>query len=128
MKKSRSVLAVTTGDVFFLSQMGCETVELSKSCTSTGNTLGVDLRRGRRRFSGTLQLPPLSWRQGERARTPERDPISRPTTLQLRTPPRIAITPVDQDRWVNLQRDEWGSVTTLDWGGGKGHGGWENGA
>eukprot|EP00062_Callorhinchus_milii_P023598 gi/632982630/ref/XP_007908242.1/ PREDICTED: cAMP-specific 3',5'-cyclic phosphodiesterase 4B [Callorhinchus milii] len=92
MKKSRSVLAVTTGD------MGCETVELSKSCTSTGNTLGVDLRRGRRRFSGTLQLPPLSWRQGERARTPERDPISRPTTLQLRTPPRIAITPVDQDR------------------------------
>uniref|UniRef100_A0A4W3J452 Uncharacterized protein n=1 Tax=Callorhinchus milii TaxID=7868 RepID=A0A4W3J452_CALMI len=101
MKKSRSVLAVTTGDVFFLSQMGCETVELSKSCTSTGNTLGVDLRRGRRRFSGTLQLPPLSWRQGERARTPERDPISRPTTLQLRTPPRIAITPVDQDSAIS---------------------------
>ncbi|XP_055498028.1 cAMP-specific 3',5'-cyclic phosphodiesterase 4B isoform X2 [Leucoraja erinacea] len=93
MKKSRSVLAVTAED------NGNDSPELglSKSYTSSGTTLGVDLRRGRRRFSGNLQLPPLSWRQGERAKTPERDSIPRPTTLPLRTPPRIAITPVDQD-------------------------------
>ncbi|XP_051867475.1 cAMP-specific 3',5'-cyclic phosphodiesterase 4B isoform X2 [Pristis pectinata] len=93
MKKSRSVLAVTAED------NGNESPEhgLSKSYTSSGTTLGVDLRRGRRRFSGNLQLPPLAWRQGERAKTPERDSIPRPTTLPLRTPPRIAITPVDQD-------------------------------
>ncbi|XP_072129978.1 3',5'-cyclic-AMP phosphodiesterase 4B isoform X2 [Mobula birostris] len=93
MKKSRSVLAVSAED------NGNEFPEhgLSKSYTSSGTTLGVDLRRGRRRFSGNLQLPPLAWRQGERAKTPERDSIPRPTTLPLQTPPRIAITPVDQD-------------------------------
>ncbi|XP_072430174.1 3',5'-cyclic-AMP phosphodiesterase 4B isoform X1 [Chiloscyllium punctatum] len=93
MKKSRSVLAVTTED------SGKDSPEygLSKSYTSSGTIIGVDLRRGRRRFSGNLQLPPLAWRQGERARTPERDSMPRPTTLPLRAPPTIAITPVDQD-------------------------------
>uniref|UniRef100_A0A3B1J2G6 Uncharacterized protein n=1 Tax=Astyanax mexicanus TaxID=7994 RepID=A0A3B1J2G6_ASTMX len=66
---------------------------LSESFTSTGCTLGVDLRRGRRRFSGNLQLPPLSWRQSERSRTPDEDIICRPTTLPFITPPRIDITP-----------------------------------
>ncbi|XP_078417422.1 3',5'-cyclic-AMP phosphodiesterase 4B isoform X1 [Cetorhinus maximus] len=93
MKKSRSVLAVTAED------NGKDSTDygLSKSYTSSGTIIGVDLRRGRRRFSGNLQLPPLAWRQGERAKTPERDSIPRPTTLPLRVPPRIAITPVDQD-------------------------------
>ncbi|XP_042559629.1 cAMP-specific 3',5'-cyclic phosphodiesterase 4B-like [Clupea harengus] len=57
-----------------------------------GSTLGVDLRRGRRRHSGTLQLPPLSWRQAERARTPDEDPVSRPSSLLFPSPPRINIT------------------------------------
>ncbi|GCC29893.1 hypothetical protein chiPu_0008336 [Chiloscyllium punctatum] len=126
MKKSRSVLAVTTEDTYgrrdyfawksafeiaylklvkfegnyqtFI-QSGKDSPEygLSKSYTSSGTIIGVDLRRGRRRFSGNLQLPPLAWRQGERARTPERDSMPRPTTLPLRAPPTIAITPVDQD-------------------------------
>ncbi|XP_069794455.1 3',5'-cyclic-AMP phosphodiesterase 4B-like isoform X2 [Narcine bancroftii] len=93
MKKSRSVLTVTAEDNI----NDCPEHGLSKSYTSSGTMLGVDLRRGRRRFSGNLQLPPLAWRQGERAKTPERDSIPRPTTLPLRTPPLIAITPVDQD-------------------------------
>ncbi|MGH0174336.1 UNVERIFIED_CONTAM: hypothetical protein FKN15_068421 [Acipenser sinensis] len=70
---------------------------LSKSFTSSANTLGVDLRRGRRRYSGNLQLPPLSWRQAERARTPEEEFIPRPTTLPFIIPPRIDITPVDPE-------------------------------
>ncbi|XP_059840366.1 cAMP-specific 3',5'-cyclic phosphodiesterase 4B-like [Hypanus sabinus] len=100
MKKSRSVLAVSAED------NGNEFPEhgLSKSYTSSGTTLGVDLRRGRRRFSGNLQLPPLAWRQGERAKTPERDSIPRPTTLPLQTPPRIAITPVDQDWYLIFRK------------------------
>uniref|UniRef100_A0A8C5HR47 Phosphodiesterase n=1 Tax=Gouania willdenowi TaxID=441366 RepID=A0A8C5HR47_GOUWI len=68
---------------------------LSESFTSC--TLGVNLRRGRRRFSGTLQLPPLSWRQGERSRTPDEETMSRPTSLPFGPPPRIDITPVDPE-------------------------------
>ncbi|KAL6458145.1 hypothetical protein MHYP_G00333750 [Metynnis hypsauchen] len=69
---------------------------LSESFTSSGCTLGVDLRRGRRRFSGNLQLPPLSWRQAERSRTPDEEIVCRPTTLPFITP-RIDITPVDSE-------------------------------
>uniref|UniRef100_A0A668VEH8 Phosphodiesterase n=1 Tax=Oreochromis aureus TaxID=47969 RepID=A0A668VEH8_OREAU len=70
---------------------------LSESFTSPSCTLGVDLRRGRRRFSGNLQLPPLSWRQGERSRTPDGEIMTRPTSLPFGAPPRIDITPVDPD-------------------------------
>ncbi|KAM6962593.1 leptin receptor [Aplochiton taeniatus] len=70
---------------------------LSESFTSPTCTLGVDLRRGRRRFSGNLQLPPLSWRQAERSRTPDDDLVARPTTLPFGAPPRIDITPVDPE-------------------------------
>uniref|UniRef100_A0A4W5JWA6 Phosphodiesterase n=1 Tax=Hucho hucho TaxID=62062 RepID=A0A4W5JWA6_9TELE len=60
-------------------------------------TPGVDLRRGRRRHSGTLMLPPLSWRQAERdlGRTPEEYAMARPTSLPFQPPPRIDITHVD---------------------------------
>lgn len=70
---------------------------LSKSYSASSNTLGIDLWRGRRCCSGNLQLPPLSQRQSERARTPDRESISRPTTLPLSTVPSIAITTY-QDR------------------------------
>uniref|UniRef100_A0AAX7UH78 Phosphodiesterase n=1 Tax=Astatotilapia calliptera TaxID=8154 RepID=A0AAX7UH78_ASTCA len=70
---------------------------LSESFTSPSCTLGVDLRRGRRRFSGNLQLPPLSWRQGERSRTPDGEIMTRPTSLPFGAPPRIDITPVDPE-------------------------------
>ncbi|XP_042369392.1 cAMP-specific 3',5'-cyclic phosphodiesterase 4B [Plectropomus leopardus] len=70
---------------------------LSESFTSPSCTLGVDLRRGRRRFSGNLQLPPLSWRQGERSRTPDDEIMARPTSLPFGAPPRIDITPVDPE-------------------------------
>uniref|UniRef100_A0A3B5LHE6 Phosphodiesterase n=1 Tax=Xiphophorus couchianus TaxID=32473 RepID=A0A3B5LHE6_9TELE len=70
---------------------------ISESFTSPSCTLGVDLRRGRRRFSGNLQLPPLSWRQGERSRTPDEEIMTRPTSLPFGAPPRIDITPVDPE-------------------------------
>ncbi|XP_024290934.1 cAMP-specific 3',5'-cyclic phosphodiesterase 4B isoform X1 [Oncorhynchus tshawytscha] len=87
MKKSRSVLAVTPGD---------ETKE-PPGVPLFGSTPGVDLRRGRRRHSGTLMLPPLSWRQAESdlGRTPEECVMARPTSLPFRPPPRIDITHVD---------------------------------
>uniref|UniRef100_A0A8C4VZG0 Uncharacterized protein n=1 Tax=Gopherus evgoodei TaxID=1825980 RepID=A0A8C4VZG0_9SAUR len=62
---------------------------LSKSYSTSSNMLGIDLWRGRRCCSCNLQLPPLSHRQSERAKTPDRDILSRPTTLPLLTPPRI---------------------------------------
>ncbi|KAJ7332625.1 hypothetical protein JRQ81_014805, partial [Phrynocephalus forsythii] len=65
---------------------------LSKSYSASSNTLGIDLWRGRRCCSGNLLLPPLSQRQSESARTPDRENISRPTTLPLLTLPSIAIT------------------------------------
>lgn len=76
---------------------------LSESFTSPSCTLGVDLRRGRRRLSGNLQLPPLSWRQGERSRTPDNEIIARPTSLPFGAPPRIDITPVDPEWWVGIR-------------------------
>lgn len=78
---------------------------LSKSYSSSSYTLGIDLWRGRRCCSGNLQLPPLSQRQSERARTPEGDGISRPTTLPLTTLPSIAITTVSQEWWVASDTD-----------------------
>ncbi|KAK6468842.1 cAMP-specific 3',5'-cyclic phosphodiesterase 4B isoform X2 [Huso huso] len=67
----------------------------SRSYTS-GSTLGADLRRGRRKLSGSLQVP--SCRPRDRARSPEiLDSVPRPTTLSLCIPPRIAITHADPD-------------------------------
>uniref|UniRef100_A0A7N4PIW8 cAMP-specific 3',5'-cyclic phosphodiesterase 4B n=1 Tax=Sarcophilus harrisii TaxID=9305 RepID=A0A7N4PIW8_SARHA len=94
MKKSRSVMTVTA-DENVKDYLECG---LSKSYSSSSNTLGIDLWRGRRCCSGNLQLPPLSQRQSERARTPDGDSISRPTTLPLLTLPSIAITTVSQER------------------------------
>uniref|UniRef100_H3B724 Uncharacterized protein n=1 Tax=Latimeria chalumnae TaxID=7897 RepID=H3B724_LATCH len=91
MKKSTSVLAMIADD----NDKDPSDCGFSNSYTST-NTLGIDLWRGRRRYSGNLQLPPLSWRQAERAKTPERESPSRPTTLPFHAAPRIAIT-VDHD-------------------------------
>uniref|UniRef100_A0A8C5A3R7 Phosphodiesterase n=1 Tax=Gadus morhua TaxID=8049 RepID=A0A8C5A3R7_GADMO len=97
MRKSKSVLSVSPNH---------DTKEppdcvLSESFTPPYSTLGSDLRRRRRRFSGNLQLPPLSWRQGERererSRTPDADFMARPTSLPFGAPPRIDITPVDPD-------------------------------
>lgn len=72
---------------------------LSKSYSTSSHALGIDLWRGRRCCSGNLQLPPLSQRQTEKAKTPDRDIVCRPTTLPLLTPPSIAITTY-QDWWV----------------------------
>ncbi|RVE73528.1 hypothetical protein OJAV_G00032260 [Oryzias javanicus] len=93
MRKSRSVLTVSPNND------GKEPTDCchSESFTSPSCTLAVDLRRGRRRFSGNLQLPPLSWRQGERSRTPDSEIIARPTSLPFGAPPRIDITPVDPE-------------------------------
>ncbi|XP_055738660.1 cAMP-specific 3',5'-cyclic phosphodiesterase 4B-like isoform X1 [Salvelinus fontinalis] len=89
MKKSRSVLAVSPGG---------DTNE-TLGVPLFGSTLGVDLCRGRRRHSGTLQLPPLSWRQAERdlSRTPEGDTMARPTTLPFHPLPQINIIHADPD-------------------------------
>ncbi|XP_071372504.1 3',5'-cyclic-AMP phosphodiesterase 4B-like isoform X1 [Centroberyx affinis] len=95
MKKSRSVLGVTPGD----------SEEPPAGQFSTGSTLGVELCKVHRRFSGNLQLPPLSWRQAERERdrgrslTPEEDTGTRirPTSLPIVSLPRIDITQADPD-------------------------------
>ncbi|KAJ8376229.1 hypothetical protein SKAU_G00068090 [Synaphobranchus kaupii] len=92
MRKSRSVLTVSPND----DSKDPPDCVLSESFTSPACTLGVDLRRGRRRFSGNLQLPPLSWRQAERSRTPDDEALPRPTTLPFITP-RIDITPVEPE-------------------------------
>ncbi|XP_069575573.1 3',5'-cyclic-AMP phosphodiesterase 4B-like [Brachyistius frenatus] len=97
MKKSRSAQGVTPDD---------ENKELPVGHISTGCTLGVEVCRVHRRFSGNLQLPPLSWRQAETERdrgrplTPEEDPVtrSRPTSLPIASLPRIDITQADPVR------------------------------
>uniref|UniRef100_A0A8C4GXG3 Phosphodiesterase n=1 Tax=Dicentrarchus labrax TaxID=13489 RepID=A0A8C4GXG3_DICLA len=69
------------------------------------HTLGVELCKVHRRFSGNLQLPPLSWRQAEKERdrgrplTPDEDPVTRtrPTSLPIVSLPRIDITQADPD-------------------------------
>ncbi|XP_029308998.1 cAMP-specific 3',5'-cyclic phosphodiesterase 4B-like isoform X1 [Cottoperca gobio] len=96
MKKSRSAQGVTPGD---------ENKEPTVAQMSTGSTLGVEVCKIHRRFSGNLQLPPLSWRQAEKERdrgrspTPEEDPVtrSRPTSLPISSLPRIDITEADPD-------------------------------
>ncbi|XP_026170109.1 cAMP-specific 3',5'-cyclic phosphodiesterase 4B-like [Mastacembelus armatus] len=97
MKKSRSAQGVTPGD---------ENTELAVGQFSAGNTLGVEVCKVHRRFSGNLQLPPLSWRQSEKERdrgkplTPEEDPVTRtrPSSLPITASlPRINITQADPD-------------------------------
>lgn len=83
-----------------------ENKEPSLGQVSTGSNLGVELYKVHRRFSGNLQLPPLSWRQAEKERdrvrslTPEEDPVTRtrPTSLPIVSLPRIDITQADSDR------------------------------
>ncbi|TRY97573.1 hypothetical protein DNTS_002605 [Danionella cerebrum] len=91
MRKSRSIHTVAPVDV-----------SKDLGCTSPGATLCVDLWRGPRRHSGTLVLPPLSWRQAEKARSPQEDLVSRPTSLGFITPPRINITPVPPESVARL--------------------------
>ncbi|XP_076018291.1 3',5'-cyclic-AMP phosphodiesterase 4B-like isoform X2 [Genypterus blacodes] len=94
MKKSRSAQGVSPGD---------ENGEPPTGQFSTSCTLGVDVCKIHRRFSGNIQLPPLSWRQAEKERdrgppiTPEEDPVtrSRPTSLPIVSLPRIDITQPD---------------------------------
>ncbi|XP_074544264.1 3',5'-cyclic-AMP phosphodiesterase 4B-like [Halichoeres trimaculatus] len=96
MKKSSSAQGVTPGD---------ENKEPSVGQFCSGSTLGVELFKVHRRFSGNLQLPPLSWRQAEkesyrgRSLTPEEDPVTRtrPTSLPIVSLPRIDITQADPD-------------------------------
>ncbi|XP_038560789.1 cAMP-specific 3',5'-cyclic phosphodiesterase 4B-like [Micropterus salmoides] len=96
MKKSSSAQGVTPGD---------ENKEPPVGQFSTGSTLGVEVCRVHRRFSGNLQLPPLSWRQAEKDRdrgwslSPEEDPVTqiRPTSLPIASLPRIDITQADPD-------------------------------
>ncbi|XP_056453700.1 cAMP-specific 3',5'-cyclic phosphodiesterase 4C-like isoform X1 [Gadus chalcogrammus] len=108
MKKSRSVQGVTPADE---SKAASGTQHL---LLASSQTLGAELRRVHRRFSGNLQLPPLSWRQAERDKerewgrpqTPEECPgeeeeeggraAGRPTSLPI-PPPRIDITAADPD-------------------------------
>ncbi|XP_072346876.1 3',5'-cyclic-AMP phosphodiesterase 4B-like isoform X1 [Scyliorhinus torazame] len=89
MKKSRSVLSVNAEDK---TKETLDVGRCSRSYTSS-SMLGMDPRRGRRTFSGTLQVP--QWRT--RSRSPEVDRFQRPTTLPLLIPPRIAITHADQE-------------------------------
>ncbi|KAL4635025.1 cAMP-specific 3',5'-cyclic phosphodiesterase 4B isoform X1 [Arapaima gigas] len=109
MRKSRSVLMVSPNND------GKDDTDCSpsESFASPTCTLGVDLRRGRRRYSGNLQLPPLSWRQMERPRTPDEDFIPRPTTLSFVAPPRIDITPVDPEGF-NVENGPSTSCSPLD--------------
>ncbi|XP_020795243.2 cAMP-specific 3',5'-cyclic phosphodiesterase 4B-like isoform X1 [Boleophthalmus pectinirostris] len=97
MRKSRSAHGVTPGE---------ESKEPSPGPVPSGSSLGVDLLyKVHRRFSGNLQLPPLSWRQAEKERdrarpvTPDEDPVtrSRPTSLPIASLPRIDITQADSD-------------------------------
>ncbi|NWU93512.1 PDE4B phosphodiesterase, partial [Upupa epops] len=68
MKKSRSDMAVTAEE----NSLEYQESGLSKSYSASSNTLGIDLWRGRK-CSGNLQLPPLSQRQTDKAKTPDRD-------------------------------------------------------
>ncbi|KAK7944789.1 hypothetical protein WMY93_000517 [Mugilogobius chulae] len=91
MRKSRSAHGVTPGE---------ENKEPSPGPVPSGSTLGVDLCKVHRRFSGNLQLPPLSWRQAEKERDrTDENPVtrSRPTSLPIASLPRIDITQADPD-------------------------------
>uniref|UniRef100_A0A671MPB7 Phosphodiesterase n=2 Tax=Sinocyclocheilus anshuiensis TaxID=1608454 RepID=A0A671MPB7_9TELE len=71
--------------------------EYPESEAEEGAASGVELFQVRRRSSRNLQLPPLVFRQAEQHdwNSKETEPIARPTTLALRTPPLIAITSAD---------------------------------
>ncbi|XP_070701938.1 3',5'-cyclic-AMP phosphodiesterase 4B-like [Pempheris klunzingeri] len=96
MKKSSSAQGATPSD---------ENKDPPVGQFSTGSSLGVEVCKVHRRFSGNLQLPPLSWRQAEmerdrgRSLTPEEDPVTRtrPTSLPIVSLPRIDITQADPD-------------------------------
>ncbi|XP_023191304.1 cAMP-specific 3',5'-cyclic phosphodiesterase 4B-like [Xiphophorus maculatus] len=96
MKKSRSAHGVAPGE---------ENTDPPVGQYATGSTLSVEVCKVHRRFSGNLQLPPLSWRQAEKERdrgrplTPEEDPTTRtrPTSLPIASLPRIDITQADPD-------------------------------
>ncbi|KAL1005122.1 hypothetical protein UPYG_G00054840 [Umbra pygmaea] len=101
MKRSRSVQRLSVAgeeDIDTDLSDGAERVEsgsYSSSYTS-GATLGAELRRGRsRRLASSLQVP--CWlRPRDRTRSPEiLNNMTRPTSLPLCIPPRIAITPAE---------------------------------
>uniref|UniRef100_A0AAV2JQM1 Phosphodiesterase n=1 Tax=Knipowitschia caucasica TaxID=637954 RepID=A0AAV2JQM1_KNICA len=96
MRKSRSAHGVMPAE---------DSREQPLGPVPSGSTLSVDLYKVHRRFSGNLQLPPLSWRQAEKERdrgrplSPEEDAVTRnrPTTLPIASLPRIDITHADPD-------------------------------
>ncbi|NXO26200.1 PDE4B phosphodiesterase, partial [Cisticola juncidis] len=67
MKKSRSVMTVTADE------NSPEYPECGLSKSYSTSSQGIDLWRGRRCCSGSLQLPPLAQRQTGSARSPDRD-------------------------------------------------------
>lgn len=70
----------------------------SQEASPSSSSLEVDQCVVHRRFSGNVQLPPLSWRLSgsDKARsiTPEEDPVpeERPTGLPVLPVPRIDVT------------------------------------
>ncbi|XP_061755402.1 cAMP-specific 3',5'-cyclic phosphodiesterase 4B-like isoform X1 [Nerophis ophidion] len=96
MKKSRSAQGVAARD---------ENKDPAAGQVPSSSALGVEACQVLRRFSGNLQLPPLSWRQAEKERdrgtllSPEGGPGTclRPTSLPIATLPRIDITQADAD-------------------------------
>ncbi|XP_059395744.1 cAMP-specific 3',5'-cyclic phosphodiesterase 4D-like isoform X3 [Carassius carassius] len=82
--------------IYWTPQLVCDgSPEYSEAEEEAGS--GVELLQVRRRSSRNLQLPPLIFRQAEQHdwNSKETEPVARPTTLALRTPPLIAITSAD---------------------------------
>ncbi|XP_057177188.1 cAMP-specific 3',5'-cyclic phosphodiesterase 4D-like isoform X2 [Triplophysa rosa] len=91
MKKIDCTAADTLGTV-------CDgSLESQEADTEEALAPNVELFQVRRRSSRNLQLPPLVFRLAEQHdwNSKESEPIARPTTLALRTPPVIAITSAD---------------------------------
>ncbi|XP_053738177.1 cAMP-specific 3',5'-cyclic phosphodiesterase 4C-like isoform X1 [Synchiropus splendidus] len=88
MMKSRGSVGVTPSDEMKES--------LSGQCTAASAPQGAEVCKIHRQFSGALQLPPLSWRQPDKASpySPDEDQgaRSRPTSLPIGPLPRIDIT------------------------------------
>ncbi|XP_062382717.1 cAMP-specific 3',5'-cyclic phosphodiesterase 4B [Sardina pilchardus] len=112
MQKSLSALAVTPTEEN-KDLLGVHSAGSTLGVHPAGSTLGGELRRSRRRHSGTLQLPPLSWRLAERARTPDEGPVSRPSSLVFPIPPLINITPVPNEGF-DLENGASASGSPLD--------------
>uniref|UniRef100_A0A673J436 Phosphodiesterase n=1 Tax=Sinocyclocheilus rhinocerous TaxID=307959 RepID=A0A673J436_9TELE len=87
---------LTTGS-FNIRSMTVNESKYPEAEAEEGAASGVELFQVRRRSSRNLQLPPLVFRQAEQHdwNSKETEPIARPTTLALRTPPLIAITSAD---------------------------------